>query len=207
MQGVHTPDEAQIQISNPSAPNSPVYIVADKAYEDASALTGGAQGVSFPEGMQPGDMMRALFSPVGRQALMDVLQGKDPAIVSKKYGFSPTMLHEMMHQTLGKAPNQLDPSAVRGLIPSEGYKNLTGAPGRDYMPLAATQQRGPYGYSSGEAQFEIPVRLATQPESVGMTPETAKPALARYRGFLEKSAPDKLAQFDQYMANLPKMPK
>jgi len=197
----HTPDESQIQMLNPNAPNSPVYIVSDPAYASASDLTGGAQGVSFPQGMKAGDMLRSLTSPVGRQALMDVLHGKDPAIVPQKNAWGPIQQHEMAHQVMGNAPSQLDPAAVRSLVPQQGYENLVGLPGNE-APLAQAHQPGPYGYTPEGAQFEIPARLATEPESLGLTPKTRAEALKRYQALLKSASPEVAARYGKYLASL-----
>jgi hypothetical protein len=191
----------QIQLDNPNAPNSPVYIVSDPAYAAASDLTGGAQGVSFPQGMKAGDMLRSLTSSVGRQALLDVLRGKDPAIVPQKAAWGPVQQHEMGHQATGEAPSKLDPAAVQALLPAQGWQNLIGQPGIE-APLADTRQPGPYGYSPENAMFEVAARLAAEPESLGLTTKTRIPVIRRYRALLKNASPEAAAQYDKYLTSL-----
>lgn len=197
---VHTPEESQIQFMNQYAPGrAPVYVVSDPAYQKASDLLGGAQGAAFPQGMKSGDVLRALFSPVGRQLLMDVMRGRDPAVIPKSQWGTPVMAHEMGHQVAGTAPEKLAPAGTRALLPPEGWQNLTAAPGQP-SPLYATRQPGPYGYSPENAQFEIPARLIAQPESLGMTPEQAQSALKKYVEQVRAVDPESAARIERYAA-------
>lgn len=197
----HTPDEAQIQTLNPySKQRALVYTLPKSAYE--GSFTGGARGVSLPEGMKAGDAMRAAFSPVGRQALYDVMRGRDPAFVPQGESQEVTQ-HEMLHQTMGGNPFRLPPEVVKSLIPEAGWRNLVSQTGTQ-APLAAQGQPGPYNYSEHDALGEVPVRLVTEPESLGMSKADGLRAANRYVKLLRKQDPAAADQLEKQIADIVK---
>jgi hypothetical protein len=99
-------------------------------------------------------------------------------------GLSPGSIprHEAIHQFLGPVEDRLDTSKIAGLIGEEGLKRLYSR-----------------GYDYASIMREIPARLATEPQSLGMSVDAGRDAMRKYIELLRQQDPSRAARLAKYL--------
>lgn len=90
--------------------------------------------------------------------------------------------HEAIHQFLGPAESKLDTAQIAALVGPEGMKHLFG-----------------HGYNYSDAVREIPARLTTEPESLGMTAGSGQDAMRKYLDLLRQTDRGKADRLSKYL--------
>lgn len=90
--------------------------------------------------------------------------------------------HEAIHQFLGPVEDRLDTSKIASLIGTSGMSHLYGR-----------------GYDYTNALKEIPARLTTEPQSLGLDPSSGQDMMRKYLELLRQTDRSKADRLSKYL--------